>query len=100
MGTLINIAGYGLSFVALLALYIWVNDRRLTAHPPSVASLAERPRTVESVKRLAEDMAKRNGTANSQEEEMKRQVPPKTGRKYIVTGGVSSFPSGLRRKKS
>ncbi|KAH6909479.1 3-beta hydroxysteroid dehydrogenase/isomerase family-domain-containing protein [Coprinopsis sp. MPI-PUGE-AT-0042] len=86
MGSLITIAGYGLSLLALFALYIWVNDRRLTAHPPSVASLAQRT-TVESVKRLAEDMAKRNGTSSSQEEEMKRQVPPKTGRKYIVTGG-------------
>lgn len=90
MGTLITIAGYGISSFVLLALYVWVNDRRLTAHPPSVVSLAERA-TVAGVKRMAEDMAKRNGTAASQEEEMKRQVPPETGRKYIVTGGVSDM---------
>jgi hypothetical protein len=90
MGTLITIAGYGLYVLAFLALINWVNDRRLTAHPPSVASLAERA-TVESVRRMAEDMAQRNGTAASQEEEMKKQVPPRTGRKYIVTGGVSGM---------
>jgi hypothetical protein len=82
------IAGYSLSSLVLLALYIWLNDRRLAAQPPSIASLAKRV-TEESVKRTAQDMARRNGTATSQEEEMKRQVPPKTGRKYLVTGGVS-----------
>ncbi|KAH6909483.1 3-beta hydroxysteroid dehydrogenase/isomerase family-domain-containing protein [Coprinopsis sp. MPI-PUGE-AT-0042] len=86
MGTLAVLAGCAVSFFALLTLYVWVNDRRLAAQPPSVASLAERA-TEESVNRMAEDMAKRYGTTSAQEEEMRRQVPPKTGRKYIVAGG-------------
>ena len=79
---------YAVISLALLALYVWTNDRRLKAIPGSIASLAQRP-TEESIRSFAEDMARRNGTKESPEEEMKRQVPQKTGRKYIITGGVS-----------
>ncbi|KAF8656517.1 hypothetical protein AX16_002481 [Volvariella volvacea WC 439] len=67
--------------VLLPALYITINDRKLKAIPPRVEALSPQRWTAEYVKKEAAKFAE--GKRN-----IKYELPPKTGRRYIVVGGA------------
>ena len=63
--------------VVVLWLYIIRNDRTLAKHPKAVA-LSPRRWSTDDIDKLA--------ISNVHETEL--ELPPKTGRRYIITGGV------------
>ncbi|KAJ7152589.1 3-beta hydroxysteroid dehydrogenase/isomerase family-domain-containing protein [Mycena crocata] len=69
-----------LSF-ALLYLYTRLNDRRLTYIPKSALSFSPARCTPEDVQKTAARLAKSPISISD-------QIPPKTGRRYIVIGGA------------
>ncbi|EAU82776.1 hypothetical protein CC1G_10895 [Coprinopsis cinerea okayama7 len=85
---------WALFAVSLLAAYIWGNDRRLVTIPESVQALGLEAVTPEDVK--AEVLKVQGEASNgkrdeekgeSYERELEEQLPPRTGRRYIVVGG-------------
>lgn len=75
--------GLALSPVLLLVLYIYWNDSHLTRIPPSVQYFSPKRHTVEDVHAEAERLAAAPPIEDTE------KIPPKTGRRYIVVGGVS-----------
>lgn len=72
-------------FVALVFLFGYLNDRKLKQLPPEAELVFSPARlTPERVHAAAEALSK-NPVA------MKNFLPPKTGRRYIVVGGVCSL---------
>jgi hypothetical protein len=68
-------------FTLLLALYLHINDKRLSRIPDDALTLSAKRCTPQDVRSLTAELAK--SPISSQE-----QLPPKTGRRYIVVGGV------------
>jgi hypothetical protein len=66
----------------LLFLYINHNDRRLQSLPTRIASLSERL-TAESVRKRSNEFF-----STAPAKEIKSELPERTGRRYIVVGGV------------
>jgi hypothetical protein len=75
--------GLALSPIFLLVLYIYWNDSCLTRIPPSALYFSPKRHTAQDVHAEAERLA----AAPSVEDTEK--IPPKTGRRYIVVGGVN-----------
>ncbi|KAJ7151196.1 NAD-P-binding protein [Mycena filopes] len=69
--------------IALLVLYIRVNDRHLTSTPSNVLPFSPTRCTPESVRKAASEL-RELATPKS----VAAQLPPKTGRRYIVVGGA------------
>lgn len=77
-------AAWGLSFlfsVTLLVLYIRVNNKRLSTIPKEALTFSPQRWTPESIRSHAAQLAQSPLISN-------QQIPPKTGRRYIVVGGV------------
>ena len=72
-----------LSPVLLLVLYIYWNDRRLIQTPPRALQLSPKRHTPLDVHAEAERLAASPPIEDTE------KIPPKTGRRYIVVGGVS-----------
>lgn len=69
--------------IALLALYIYTNDQKITRLPDNWQSLTTKTRvTPDDVHATAARLAQ------GQPLSINSQLPPKTGRRYIVVGGV------------
>lgn len=77
--------GLALSPILLLILYIQWNDSRLAQLPPRARFFSPKRCTPQDVHVEAERLA-----AAPPIEDIER-IPPKTGRRYIVIGGVSPF---------
>lgn len=74
-----------LSFITLLALYIYTNDRKITRLPNNWESFTTKTRcTPDQVRATGKQLAEHPPTIDN-------QLPPKTGRRYIVVGGVCPF---------
>ncbi|KAL0576070.1 hypothetical protein V5O48_005898 [Marasmius crinis-equi] len=80
---------YGV-FIVLVVLYVWLNDRAISHLPPKIRALAPRTWTSDDFERVVKELEKKN---DPMEERKRAQTPPKTGRRYIVTGG-SGFLGG------
>lgn len=66
----------------LCFLYVWLNDAKLTRLPPEAVALSPDRWTEEGIrKRYAE-------LTDGPNSPLEDKLPPKTGRRYIVTGGV------------
>lgn len=74
---------FALSPVLLLVFYIYWNDSRLTQIPQRVQHFSPKRHTAKDVYVEAERLAV---APPIEETEI---IPPKTGRRYIVVGGVS-----------
>ena len=72
---------YVASGVLLLVLYIKTNDAKLRRIPPEAAAFAPKRWTQEDVKRTSEQLAASPASL------LDDRFPPKTGRRYIITGG-------------
>ena len=72
----------------LLGFYIYVNDIRLKTLPSSIASLSKRC-TPQDVRSMSARLASEKPIS------IEDQLPPKTGRKYIIVGGVSRWKSSV-----
>lgn len=72
-------------FIALVlfVIYILLNDAKLTRTPPEALAISPERWTPEEVKQQHAAMV--DGPASLFE----GKLPPKTGRRYIVIGGVS-----------
>ena len=75
--------GFASSLILLLVLYIYWNDRRLIRIPPRALYFSPKRHTAVDIHAEAERLA----TSPSIDDTEK--IPPKTGRRYIVVGGVS-----------
>ncbi|KAF8067715.1 3-beta hydroxysteroid dehydrogenase/isomerase family-domain-containing protein [Lyophyllum atratum] len=78
---LLAFSGLTLILLAALSLYVRLNNRRLTRLPEEVVALSPQRLTPESVRERAGHLAK------SPPITIKEQLPPRTGRRYIVVGG-------------
>lgn len=70
--------------VCLLGLYIRLNDQRLQVLPPELEKLSPKRLSLEDVRAEAKKLDSQESIAS------KEVLPPKTGRRYIVVGGVSN----------
>lgn len=75
--------GIGLTFLALV-LYIYRNDQILQTIPPRVTTLIGNRATSQSI----EELGRRRATISAAEDTDLEDLPLKTGRRYIVVGGV------------
>lgn len=66
----------------LLAVYIRVNDARLGSIPEDALIFSPKRCTPETIRSTAAAIAKAPPIS------LRGQLPPKTGRRYIVVGGV------------
>ena len=80
-------SGLILSPIFILILYIRWNDRALTSIPTSAIYFAPKRCTADDVYATAERLA------NSPPLSKNENLPPRTGRRYIVVGGVRPFRS-------
>ena len=71
--------------IFLLVLYIYWNDRRLIQIPPRALCLSPKRHTAVDVHAEAERLAASPPIDDTE------TIPPKTGRRYIVVGGVSCY---------
>ena len=71
--------------ILLLVLYIFWNDRRLIQIPPRALYLSPKRHTAVDVHAEAERLASSPPIDDTD------KIPPKTGRRYIVVGGVSCY---------
>ena len=71
--------------ILLLVLYIYWNDRRLIQIPPRVLHLSSKRHTTLDVHAEAERLAASTPIEDTE------KIPPKTGRRYIIVGGVSCY---------
>ncbi|KXN81568.1 3beta-hydroxysteroid-dehydrogenase/decarboxylase isoform 1 [Leucoagaricus sp. SymC.cos] len=81
MSSAVTVLWAFLSLTTLLALYIYTNDRKITRLPDNYDSFTTKTRTTTGeVRATAARLAKRPPSIDD-------QLPPKTGRRYIVVGG-------------
>lgn len=83
----------------LLYFYVRANDAKLTRLPPEATAFSPRRWTVEDLERTAASPAIAGSSPSLFSPE---ELPPKTGRRYIVIGGVSvhvhpSYSAGALR---
>lgn len=71
----------------ILAIYVRRNDKILTTIPTSALYFGPKRTTIADVHATAEKLA------NSPPLASKEDIPPSTGRRYIVVGGVSHIKS-------
>ena len=71
----------------LIYLYVRVNDAKIATLVPEAIALSPERWKLEEVKRVAKSPALTNSSASLFSPE---ELPPKTGRRYIVIGGVSA----------
>lgn len=71
-----------MSGLLLLVLYIRANDTKITRLPDNWPSLTTERVTPEDVRALGARLARHEPIS------IDDQLPPKTGRKYIIVGGV------------
>ena len=71
----------------LLYLYIRTNDAKITRLTPEAVELTPRRWTDEEVRKVASEPAMLSPASSLFTPE---ELGPKTGRRYIVTGGVSA----------
>lgn len=76
------LAFIGPIFILFILLYVWLNDRRLLRLPEEAVALSPRRWTPECVRDAAAQLEKSPKIA------INEHLPPKTGRRYIVVGGV------------
>lgn len=69
----------------LFALYVRLNDQRLQVIPPELEKLSPKRLTLEDVRAEAKKLDNQKAIASTE------ILPPKTGRRYIVVGGVSTL---------
>jgi len=85
--------GYGVAIVLLLlVLYVYLNDWRILTIPDRIANVSRRL-DAQAINELVDEYT------NSPPKNFKERFPPKTGRRYIVVGGVrflGVFPLNLR----
>ncbi|KAI0634873.1 NAD-P-binding protein [Trametes polyzona] len=74
-----------LALPLLLYFYVRANDAKLTRIPPEAAAYSPRRWTVEDLERTASSLA---ATDSSPSLFAPEELPPKTGRRYIVIGGA------------
>lgn len=79
--SLFAFAGSVALFIILLGLYLHINDKRLTRVPEDAIIFSSERCTPETARSLANQLDK-SPPITSQ-----NQLPPKTGRRYIVVGG-------------
>lgn len=79
---------YLASIPLLVILYIFRNDRILSSIPPEALKQSPNRVTREEVLRVAQELQE-----NPLTDETLDQLGAKTGRRYIVVGGVSHFQS-------
>lgn len=79
-----------LAVPVLAALYFWINDAKLTRLPSEVAHISPERWSDETTRECYASM--RNGPSSL----LEGNLPPSTGRRYIVVGGVSAS-STMRR---
>ena len=77
--------------VLLLVLYIYWNDRRLIQLPPRALYFSPKRHTAADIHAEAERLA------SSPPIDDTNKIPPRTGRRYIVVGGVSCYNYELRK---
>ena len=70
----------------LFALYIYTNDAKLTRIPPEALALSPERWTEEEIRACYAKLEGQKETKLFDE----RTLPPRTGRRYIVIGGVST----------
>ncbi|KAF8880049.1 NAD-P-binding protein [Infundibulicybe gibba] len=80
MAWLLSIAAPAFAVFVALALYIRLHDSRLKRQPPSVLALSPTRWTPDEIKTTAVKLAKSPKSVLD-------QLPPKTGRRYIIVGG-------------
>ena len=69
----------------LAALYVWLNDKKLNRIPSKVTSLSPNRWSPKDIRKTLEKYVNGRTRLLSQ----KGDLPPKTGRRYIIVGGVS-----------
>jgi hypothetical protein len=74
-----------LSPILLLVFYIYWNDRRLIQIPPRALYFSPKRHTVVDIHAEAKRLATLPPIDDTE------HIPPKTGRRYIVVGGVSCY---------
>lgn len=72
----------------LLLGYLWHVNRALNGTPKHIEELAVKPFTKDEITRAYDDV-KKNGLG------FEKALPPKTGRRYVVTGGTGTNPLAL-----
>ena len=77
--------GLALTPILLLVLYVQRNDSRLTQTPPRLQAFSPKRRTPQDVHAEAKRLASASPIDDTE------KLPPKTGRRYIVIGGVGLF---------
>lgn len=79
--------GLILSLVALLLVYLYgkLNDAKLTKVPPEVGAQASSDFSDENIRSTAARL-------KESPPQISDRLPPRTGRRYIVVGGVSKGP--------
>ena len=75
----------------LLVSYIKINDAKLRRIAPEAAAFAPTRWTEQDVKRTSEQLAPSSASL------LDDKLPPRTGRRYIITGGVSDLPHASGR---
>ncbi|ESK96342.1 3-beta hydroxysteroid dehydrogenase isomerase family [Moniliophthora roreri MCA 2997] len=80
-----------LGIVLTLAIYINLNDRAIVQIPQEALAFIQERWTKDDLERVVKHL-EGSGT-NSLAEKKRAQMPPKTGRRYIITGG-SGFLGG------
>lgn len=82
--SVLAVGGLVALFTLLLVLYLRLNDKRLTRTPEDALIFSSKRCTPEMARSLAAQLDS-SPPISSQD-----QLPPKTGRRYIVVGGVRS----------
>ena len=84
MASLYIVAG----LVACLVVYLGLVQRAMLSAPPDAVNLTQKRWTKEHMQRRLEEI-------KSTPIDVKKSLPPKTGRRYIVVGGSGKPSSGL-----
>ena len=71
------------AILLLCVSYVWLNDAKLARIPPEALAISPKRWSTDEIKACHAKLA--NGPSSLFE----NKLPPKTGRRYIVVGGVS-----------
>ncbi|THH16779.1 hypothetical protein EUX98_g9247 [Antrodiella citrinella] len=75
---------YALLLLCVSVLYVWLNDAKLKRLPPEAAALSPIRWSEQFVRDTHSEIAQIEGASLLTE----RDLPPKTGRRYVVVGGA------------
>lgn len=90
MGLVFPLTASVLTFILLLSLYVYTNDRKLTQIPPRALAFSPSRFSTEDARLAARKYADSPLSVHD-------QLPRKTGRRYIVVGGVNRTPDFMQR---